>query len=323
MNNYKIRLQNIANEQHKTYIKSNISFNEYIQQLISNLKLQGRYGTARNYEKAFKSFTKFCGGDKIPIEYIDSNIVLKYNNYLMCRGVVRNTISFYMRILRAVYNNAVVYGYVEQTYPFNAVYTGVDITKKRAVNENVIIKLMRLNLTAQPSLELARDMFVFSYSTRGMAFIDMAFLRKRDINYGEISYIRHKTGKRLTIKMELCMERIISKYKNNFTSFVFPVIYSSDAFEAYKQYQASLGYYNKLLKRLGKMIDLQIPLTSYCARHSWATAARNMNIPISVISAGMGHNSINTTQIYLDQLDNSIIDSANTKVLSGINSINI
>ena len=71
------------------------------------------------------------------------------------------------------------------------------------------------------------------------------------------------------------------------------------------------------------MIDLQIPLTSYCARHSWATAARNMNIPISVISAGMGHNSINTTQIYLDQLDNSIIDSANTKVLSGINSINI
>lgn len=323
MNNYKIRLQNIANEQHKTYIKSNISFNEYIQQLISNLKLQGRYGTARNYEKAFKSFNKFCGGDKIPIEYVDSNIVLKYNNYLMGRGVIRNTISFYMRILRAVYNNAAANGYIEQAYPFSCVYTGVDTTRKRAVNENVIIKLMQLNLTAQPSLELARDMFVFSYSTRGMAFIDMAFLRKRDINYGEISYIRHKTGKRLTIKVEPCIEKIVSKYADSHTLFVFPVIYSSDASEAYKQYQSSLGYYNKLLKILGNMIGLQTPLTSYSARHSWATAARNMNIPISVISAGMGHNSVNTTQIYLDQLDNSVIDSANRQVLSGINSISM
>lgn len=323
MNNYRIRLPETINEQHKTSKRNNITFNEYIQQLITNLKLQGRYGTARNYEKAFKSFAKFCGGDRIPIEYINSNFVLKYNNYLIGRGVIRNTISFYMRILRAVYNNAAAKGYVEQTYPFNAVYTGVDITRKRAVNENVIIRLMRLNLTSHPSLDLARDMFVFSYSTRGMSFIDMAFLRKRDINYGEISYVRHKTGKRLVVKIEPCIEKIISKYRNNFTAFVFPVIYSSDASEAYKQYQTSLGYYNKLLKTLGNMLGLKVPLTSYCARHSWATAARNMNIPISVISAGMGHNSVNTTQIYLDQLDNSVIDSANKQVLSGINSINI
>lgn len=321
MNNYKIRLQNAVNKQYKTYKHNNITFNEYIQQLILNLKIQGRYGTARNYEKTLKSFNKFCCGGSIQMNGINSSLILKYNSYLVGRGVVRNTISFYMRILRAVYNNAAAKGYVEQTYPFSAVYTGVDTTRKRAVNESVIIELMQLNLSLHPSLELARDMFVFSYSTRGMSFIDMIFLRKRDVRYGEISYIRHKTGKRLVVRIEPCIEKIISKYKNNFTAFVFPIINSSDSLEAYKQYQSSLGYYNKLLKTLGNMLGLQVPLTSYCARHSWATAARNMNIPISVISAGMGHNSVNTTQIYLDQLDDSVVDSANRKVLSIINSI--
>lgn len=87
---------------------------------------------------------------------------------------------------------------------------------------------------------------------------------------------------------------------------------------AFSQYQTALGYYNKLLKRISKILDLDISLSSYTARHSWATAARNHNVPISVISAGMGHTTEKTTQIYLASLESSVIDQANQSILSAL-----
>ncbi len=226
-----------------------------------------------------------------------------------------------MRNLRAVYNKAVRHNLTVQRKPFEYVYTGVDRTRKRAVNEDVIMRLLNLDLKHSRALALTRNLFVFSYCTRGMSFVDIAFLKKTDISNGMISYIRRKTGQQLTVRVEPCIEEIIRLYQEATAGsiYVFPIIHAETPEEAYKQYQIALCYHNRKLKRLGQRIGENLSLSSYTARHTWATAARNHNIPLSIISQGMGHTSEKTTQIYLASLENSVIDEANNKLLSMIN----
>ena len=109
---------------------------------------------------------------------IDSDLMQLYEAYLHGKGAVRNTSSFYMRILRAVYNRALEKELMEQRNPFRHVYTGVDKTIKRAVPLSAIKRMKNLDLSLQPNLEFARDMFLFSFYTRGMSFVDMAHLKK-------------------------------------------------------------------------------------------------------------------------------------------------
>ena len=233
---------------------------------------------------------------------------------------LRNSSSFYMRVLRSVYNKAVTKRLVKQTFPFQNVYTGVDKTRKRAIDEQHILDLCKLSLPALSPLALARDLFLFSYCTRGMAFVDMAFLCKKNIHNGYICYTRKKTGQQLVIRVEPLIQKIISRYagQTKRSQYLLPIISSEDPVIAFSQYQTALGYYNKLLKRISKILDLDISLSSYTARHSWATAARNHNVPISVISAGMGHTTEKTTQIYLASLESSVIDQANQSILSAL-----
>lgn len=115
----------------------------------------------------------------ILLSEIDSDLMQLYEAYLHGKGVVRNTSSFYMRILRAVYNRALEKELVEQRNPFRHVYTGVDKTVKRAIPLSAIKRMKNLDLSLQPNLEFARDMFLFSFYTRGMSFIDMAHLKRR------------------------------------------------------------------------------------------------------------------------------------------------
>ncbi|HBX46858.1 site-specific integrase [Limibacterium fermenti] len=293
----------------------------YLERQITRLQADRKLGTARNYKRTFNSFSLFLGGRDLSFALFNEGLILEYSDYLKERKVVRNTISFYMRNLRSVYNKAVREQIIEQSFPFRNVYTGVDRTCKRAVGEDIIIRLQKLDLLFSPSLSLTRDLFVFSYCTRGMAFVDMAYLRKQNIINGMISYIRHKTGQRLTIRIEPCIKSIIKKYekKNRDCVYVFPILYSENPEEAFKQYQTALGYYNRKLKRLGELVGSEMPLSSYTSRHTWATMARNYNVPISVISAGMGHTSEKTTQIYLASLENSVIDRANKEILAKLN----
>ena len=226
-----------------------------------------------------------------------------------------------MRILRAVYNKAVRQGLALQTFPFREVYTGVARTSKRAVDEETILKLQRIDLSDSPALALSRDMFVFSYCARGMAFVDMAYLKKENVDSGRITYCRHKTGQYLTLHIEPCMAAILERYGRVYpeSPYLFPILTDEQPDQAYRQYRTGLNYHNRKLKRLGKLLGEPLPLSSYTPRHSWATAARNHDVPIAVISAGMGHSSERTTLIYLDSLDNAVIDNANEKILKGLN----
>ena len=286
----------------------------FMQGIIARLKQMGKIRTAENYSCTLKSFMQFRGDRDVLLSEIDSDLMQLYEAYLHGKGAVRNTSSFYMRILRAVYNRALEKELMEQRNPFRHVYTGVDKTIKRAVPLSAIKRMKNLDLSLQPNLEFARDMFLFSFYTRGMSFIDMAHLKKKDLQNGFLSYRRRKTGQQLVIKWEKCMQEIVNKRHTwDRNPYLLPILNFPN--ESRKQYKYAQSRINVHLKEIANMIGVSIPLSMYVARHSWASIAKSKNIPISVISEGMGHDSELTTQIYLASLDNTIVDNANAQIL--------
>lgn len=285
----------------------------FMHSVIIQLRQLGKIRTSETYTATLKSFMEFREEQDVPLDGVNSDLMLLYEAHLKAKGVRMNTISFYMRILRAVYNRAVEKGLTPQRNPFRHVYTGVEKTVKRAVPVKVIKALKELDLSMKPSLDFARDMFMFSFYTRGMSFVDMAYLKKTDLQNGILTYCRRKTGQRLTVKWEKCMEEIIKKYPSNSSTYLLPII--KEQGNERKQYDNALHLVNYRLKDLSGMLKLQRPLTMYVARHSWASVAKVRNVPLSVISEGMGHDSEKTTQIYLASLEASVVDKANKMIL--------
>lgn len=290
-----------------------VSLFSFWHNVIAQLKQLGKVRTAETYTATLKSFMKFQNNQDVPLDGITSDMMLLYEAHLKARGVRMNTISFYMRIFRAVYNRAVEKGVTTQQNPFRHVYTGVDKTVKRAIPIKDIKALKDMDLSMNPTLDFTRDMFMFSFYTRGMSFVDMAYLKKTDIKNGILTYRRRKTGQELTIKWEKCMADIVAKYPENKTNFLLPII--KEQGNERKQYDNALHLVNYHLKDLSEKLKLQRPLTMYVARHSWASAAKAKNVPLSVISEGMGHDSEATTQIYLASLETSVVDKANKMIL--------
>ena len=289
----------------------------FMREQIAALRACNRLGTARNYERALCSFSKFLGAE-IPIGAMTEQLIDDYNLFLVRRGIVRNTISFYMRVLRSVYNKAVRRRLTEQTTPFRNVYTGIDRTRKRAIDKQIIARLKGLDLRASATLALTRDLFMFSFYTRGMSFVDMVYLKRSDLQDGIIRYARRKTGQLMAVRIEPSIRAIIDRYAAKGGSYVFPILTDDDPTRTFERYQSALTCYNRRLKKLAGLLELDAPLSSYWARHSWATTARNLHVPMSVISAGLGHTSERTTRIYLAMLEDAEIDAANIGVIDAI-----
>ncbi len=286
---------------------------------ITRLKELHRLGTAANYLATFNSFFKFRMGEDLIFDNITSELMEEYEAYLKVKDISMNSSSFYMRILRALYNKAVDNSITEQQQPFKKVYTGVERTQKRALPLRIIKKIKEYDLKSSPSREYARDMFLFSFYTRGMSFVDMAHLRNDNISDGVLSYRRRKTSQLIHIKWEPCMQEIANRYHIKGSAYIFPIIPdSADESTKRNRYKKELCKINNGLKRLAMEINITTPLTMYVARHSWASAARAKNIPISVISEGMGHDNETTTHIYLASLESSIVDRANMIILKAL-----
>ena len=289
----------------------------FMQGVIAQLQQMGKLRTSETYRCTLKSFMQFREDKDVLLDDIDSDLMLMYEAYLHNKGLTNNSTSFYMRILRAVYNRAVEKDLTTNRNPFKHVYTGIDKTIKRAIPLKAIKQIKNLDLSLQPSLDFARDMFLFSFYTRGMSFIDMAYLKKKDLSNGILSYRRRKTRQQLFIRWEKCMQEIVDKYNNGYYSpYLLPIL--QYPYDNRNQYKNVLYRTNKSLKEIAKMVGLSIPITLYVARHSWASIAKSKNIPISVISEGMGHDSEMTTQIYLASLDNAVVDRANAQILKDL-----
>lgn len=295
-----------------------ITLQFFMSSIISELGIAGRTRTKETYSSALRSFMQYRQGDDILLSEFNSVIVMDYESYLMnVRGIKRNSSSFYMRILRAMYNRAVERGMVADCKPFKNVYTGVDKTVKRAIPLKAIKRIKNLQLSSFPELELARDLFMFSFYTRGMSFVDMAYLKSRNLNMGVLTYRRRKTGQQLHVKWERCMQEIVDRHGNGVRGFLLPIITKEDKKE-HLQYQSALSLINTRLKQVGALAGVEVPLSTYVARHSWATIARNRNIPLGVISESLGHDCETTIRIYLASLETSLVDKANLVVINAL-----
>lgn len=293
------------------------TFLSYGMELTKDLKGIGKVRTAETYRSALNSFQRFWDNRAdLPLEDVTSHTMVAYENWLKGGGICPNTTSYYMRNLRAIYNRAVEQGLISQQHPFRHVYTGIEKTRKRAVSLEVIRKIRNMELK-QKQLAFARDLFMFSFYTRGMSFVDMVFLKKKDLQNGILSYRRNKTGQQLFIKWEKPMQELVEKYDTAGTPYLLPII-RNNGVDEWRQYHNEVHRINRNLKKIGEQIGLGIPLTTYVARHAWASIAKSKNIALSVISEALGHDSEQTTRIYLASLDTSVIDKANSLILMAI-----
>lgn len=292
-----------------------VNFLAFMLYVICQLRETNHERTAEAYESTLASFKKFLLGKDVCISAIDAELIKQYEVFLKNRGVAKNTSSFYMRVLRAVYNRAIERELVEMRNPFKHVYTGVDRTIKRALTIQDIKRIKSVDLQGCKYCNFARDMFMFSFYMRGMSYVDMAYLRTTNLSKGYISYRRRKTGQELSVKWEECMQEIVEKYKGQCCSdYLLPIIKRPD--ESRSQHKYGLVRINRYLREVARLAHISTPLTLYVARHSWASIARYKRIPLPVISESMGHDSERTTRIYLKSLDKSVIDKANRQILS-------
>lgn len=292
-----------------------LGFVEYSNRHIAKLRELGCGRKMINYIASVNRFKGFLDDDDIPVYKVDSTLIGNFEASLRRDGLCPNTISFYMRNLRAIYNRCVEDGFTADTFPFRHVYTGVAKTVKRAIPLAKIKTIKDMKFPDEPLLDFARDIFMLSFYTRGMSVIDLAYLKKKDLSNGFLTYRRMKTGQRLTVKWERQMQEITDKYNDNESPYLLPII-KSDSEDTRKRYRSQAALINRRLREIGIRAGLSSPLTLYVARHSWASAAHSNNVPISVISEGMGHDSEKTTRIYLASLDTSSVDSANEKLIN-------
>lgn len=297
------------------------SFSEYALTRIRHLNSIGSFGTEQNYTKTLRSLELYLsstGGRTLTLEDIDSTFVAGYDDWLKSRGLVSNSVSCYNRVLRAIYNSAVDEYDLPDRRPFRKAFTGNERTKSRSADSEEIRKLMAPDSSCHKNLELTKDLFTFSFLMRGMPFVDMAYLRKADISGGYVAYSRRKTGTRMLVKVETPAMRIIEKYSSQTagSEYLFPILGGLTGEEAYRRYRSSLAKYNLNLKKLG--VDLSVSLTSYVSRHSWATMARDRNVPVAVISEALGHSDLKTTQTYLSRIEPAGVDSANRMMMQAL-----
>lgn len=288
------------------------TFLVFFQSQIARLKTNGNARTSETYQATYNKFRAFRQGEDLAAAEIDGTLMEAFQAFLRAQGLSMNSISFYMRVIRAVYHRAVNEGMCEDCKPFTHVFTGSQTTAKRALSLKELQRIKQLELTDKDEL-FARDLFLFSFYTRGMSFVDLAYLKKEDVHNGMMVYIRRKTGQRLTIRWEQEMEQIVNRHPSS-TPYLLPIIHTVGDHER-NQYRFLQDKVNRKLKKIAGKANIKQNLTMYCARHSWATIAREHKIPVSVISHAMGHTNEMMTEVYLKAIDSSEIDKYNCEII--------
>lgn len=289
-------------------------FLSYARKAVRSMEGIQSVSTCRNYKTALLSLEKFLTRD-ISVSQLTAEKIEQYEHWLLNHNVTYNTVSCYMRSLRSLYNHVVEKHRLRHKDPFVKVFTGNERTAKRSVTEREMQRLRRLQLIEGSFLCMVRDVFLFCFYAMGMPFIDAAFLRKSQIEGGVIVYKRRKTRQMVRVKIEPCMRQIMHQYEDDKSEFVFPFIRQDSIDSMQRQYNSALGRYNLALRKLGDMIGVKSRLTSYVARHTWASMAHKRNVDMSIISQALGHTSQRTTLIYIKELDDERMAQANEKII--------
>lgn len=310
----------------------------FLKSLIDELNQRGAYGTADTFRATLTTFERFSAGRQFQFGQLDEVQVLRFEKFLLHENLSANTVIFYLSKLRTVYNKAVRQGFAPKgVNPFCNLSFHPEKTRKLAVDDSVLRKVAAVEFTDRDELIMARDLFMFSFYTRGMSFVDMAYLRQTDILGDVIRYRRRKTGQLFAVRIVPAVQVIIDRYREMCSPWVLPILLCSNSgrklipleyhgateqerreFDQllHKRYRYSRSHFLRHLRRLAKRLGLEKNLTFNMARHTWASRARRQDISVAVISEGLGHTSEKTTRIYLEELEARRIDEANDIVTS-------
>ena len=294
----------------------------FMKQVAKGLQVEGNFGTAHVYRSSLNAIIDYRGARDFVFSEVTSEWLKGFEVHLRSRGCSWNTVSTYLRTFRAVYNRAVD---LQETpyvpHLFRTVYTGTRADHKRALDEEDMKKVFT-ELPREAGVPVAvcqaQELFVLMFSLRGMPFVDLAYLRKSDLRDEVITYRRRKTGRPLSVTLTPEAMALVKKHMNRDSSspYLFPLLKSREGTkEAYREYQLALRNFNRQLMLLGELLGLSDKLSSYVARHTWATTAYYCEIHPGIISEAMGHSSITVTETYLKPFRSKKIDEANKQVL--------
>lgn len=315
--------QQIKNDILRSKKINTLSVFDYLDTVIVSQRRMGKIGTSDSYKTLKNSLNTFITSENIPKLYfrdITPYFLQKYEEDFRARGCQDTGISFYLRTLRAAYNRAVQDGVIKKVnYPFDQYKISKFSTQtvKRALKKSDILSIERLEIIETDRSFHSRNYFLFSYYNRGINFSDIASLKWENLHDNRLSYKRLKTGKNYTMELLEPAVRIIKFYQENYfrgdNSYIFPILDNTvhnTPTSIKNRIHKVLGQTNKDLKELGNRACLSIPLTTYVARHSFATVLKQSGASISVIKESLGHDNARTTEIYLDSFGNDILDDA-------------
>ena len=303
--------------------KNEVSLAEWNKECVAHKQQDGSYGMAEKYRSTCTQIGKYLSAisnSDLKVDELNGDFIEGFAKFLKSKELSENTIHFYLRNLSAMYhlqNN----DYTDN--PFRHVDMRACPTRKRALDKQTMQLIKDFDSKGKKSLDLARDLFMFSFYTQGMPFVDIAYLKASDIENGTIRYKRHKTNQPVTVTLVPEAKEIIRRYSNINKSardkgmnkaddyYIFGIITGTDQATVYKQYRSGLATQNRRLRKIGEELGLDFPLTTYIARHTWATLAQNNGVPTAVISQSLGHTSETTTRIYLGSMDTKILAKYN------------
>lgn len=284
----------------------------------------GKYSTAELYEVTARHFKRFLDGRSCKPANLTITLVNDFSCYLQTKGLKRNSINSYLSCLRAIYNAALSEHLVPkgQDNPFMRYRFKRESTPKKALPMKELQRLAEQGSSDSPDEQKAIALALFSFSAFGMPFIDVAHLRKSNLQGDELCYQRHKTGISIRIGLTPGMRYYIQRYADPNSPYLFPMGQSptGEPF-SHAAYKRLLAEHNRLLRQVGKRLGLAQPLTSYVMRHSWASIALANEMPVAMISQALGHTSEATTRSYLKRIDQSALDKANADIIRGIEKI--
>lgn len=306
-------------------MKKQKRFNEFMECTIKELKKEKRYGTAHIYQSTLNAFSQFHGNKIIFFHQVNRATLKLFEVHLRDKQLSWNTISTYMRALRAAYNKAVDLKLVtDNSRLFNHVYTGIKSKTKRALEVEDISRLIH----ATPYKELSQELATcqvwanLMFQLRGMPFVDLAFLHKSDLKESTLSYRRQKTGTEIVVQVPPAAMELIGQYQNTNpkSPYLFPILSGENSGEdLYREYQKALRIFNYNLSRLAKRCGVTNKVSSYTTRHTWATLAKYCHFSAQLISDALGHSSVKVTETYLKSFKNDELDKANKTIINYVN----
>jgi len=296
----------------------------FIAGLVEDMEAKGKVGNAATYRNTARVLRRFTEGRELPFADLTAAKLDAFDQHLREAGCTGGGVSVYMRTLRAVVGKAIKAGLMHRDqYPFetklSSGYAIANLSSEnnpRPISDADMDKLKGFPFHVHPHLAEAVRLFLFSYYSGGMNFADIARLKPSDLKEGRIVYKRQKTKRKgrdaeLSFKVSDAVAEILTAFSGHGGPYLFPIL--NDTHETEKQRKTRidkcLKRVNRELKEVAGVLGLETNLTTYVARHTFATTLNWKDVSVEVISQRMGHKSIATTRAYLKRLPNKVLDT--------------